>query len=936
MASSRSGPDRWVVVSSPEILTGAPEPAGRRISLSARTIVLAYVAIAALWIALTDQVTAAVTGGLDTTLVQTAKGLGFVVVTGVTLAILLQRYEARRTAETRDLEGREERFRLLADHAQDIVFRFGIEAQAFEYVGPAVERVLGYPPSAFYGNADLLFDIVDPDDRRLLDYDGDAWRGPSPLVIRARHALGHWVWLEGRSHVVMDASGEPVAVEGVARDVSAQRQVETALARVNRVQRMLSAANQALVRGDDEVTLLDAICHVVIDEGRFRFAWVGYCEDDAAGTIRPVAHAGYEDGYLDGVDITWRDSERGRGPAGTAARDGHPVIARSIPDDPTMAPWAEAARRRGYLSVAALPLRRLEAVFGILVIYSGEPDAFGPEEVALLEELAADLSYGVGALRTRAAGALAEGQRRRLAMAIEQSPESVVITDADGNIEYVNPAFERVTGYTGAEAVGRNPRMLQSGIQSRAFYEALWATITDGRAWVGDFVNRRRDGSLFTEEAAISPVHDGDGAIAGYVAVKRDVTAERESQAREQTRARERAQVAQALAALHPQATPEETADAECRQIVLLPEATTALLLAFDLDGLATPLGAAAADGRILELHQLAAARAEHLRTRACEGPWVESWNGQHGQPFNRAFRSLGIRALAYAPIRIDSDVVALLEVGSAAPDAADRLTERLPAIVEFASIASAVLGPSISSRAQLSRSRERIRGIIDQGAFHPVFQPIVDLSSLAVVGYEALTRFDDGTPPDEQFHEAAVAGLGVELETAALGAALEAAGSLPAAPWLNVNVSPAVILAQEPLRTVLARHPWRLVLEVTEHQVISDYPAFRRAVAALGPGIRIAVDDAGAGFASLRHIVELRPHIVKVDRSLVADVDRDPARQALLAGLRHFADSQGCSLVAEGIETEAELAALVSLDVRTGQGFLLGRPVPVAAVPAG
>jgi EAL domain-containing protein (putative c-di-GMP-specific phosphodiesterase class I) len=272
---------------------------------------------------------------------------------------------------------------------------------------------------------------------------------------------------------------------------------------------------------------------------------------------------------------------------------------------------------------------------------------------------------------------------------------------------------------------------------------------------------------------------------------------------------------------------------------------------------------------------------------------------------------------------------VGLLEVGSASPEASDRLTERLPALVEFASIASAVLGPSISSRAQLGRSRERIETIIDQHAFHPVFQPIVDLESLAVIGYEALTRFDDGMPPDERFGEAGVVGLGVELEIAALRAAVASAVALQAVPWLNVNVSPAAILAGEPLRSLMASYPGQLVLEVTEHEVISDYVAFRQAVAALGPGVQIAVDDAGAGFASLRHIVELRPQFVKIDRSLVAGIDTDPARQALLAGLRHFADSQECSLVAEGIETERELATLVALGVRSGQGYLLGRPAP-------
>ena len=146
--------------------------------------------------------------------------------------------------------------------------------------------------------------------------------------------------------------------------------------------------------------------------------------------------------------------------------------------------------------------------------------------------------------------------------------------------------------------LGRNPRLLQSGQHNRAFYETMWQTLLDGRPWVGDVVNRRKDGDLFTEESVISAVHDDAGAITGFVAVKRDVTRERAAQATEQARTQERAQVAQALAELHPEATPEETADAICHQIVRLPEAHVAVLLAFDSDGRASSLGGAATSGR--------------------------------------------------------------------------------------------------------------------------------------------------------------------------------------------------------------------------------------------------------------------------------------------------------------------------------------------------
>lgn len=903
----------------------------RPLALSARAIVLAYVVVAVLWIAVSDLVVEILVPNPDSrTVVQTLKGLGFVAVTGGLLAALLHRHDALRSYQGVELERRERRYRLLTEHAQDILFRVALgPTAATEYLSPAVERVLGYPVSAFDADPDLFRRLVHPDDRARLERDAGAWGDGRPVIVRVQHANGDWIWLEERGTSVVDAKGQFVAVEGVARDVTDQHRVEVALARSNRVHRTLSAANQALVRAQDEVTLLEAICRVVIEEGGFRFAWVGYCEHDEAGSIRPVAHAGHEAGYLDEIAVSWHVNDRGRGPTGVAVRERRSTISSEIAADPAMIPWVQAAHARGYASSAGFPLERGDAVFGVLSIYAAEPDAFGLEEVALLEEMAADLSFGIDALRTKAAGAAAEAARRRLATAIEQSAESVVITDAEARIEYVNPTFEHVSGYTAAEVRGQNPRLLKSGRQTPAFYQAMWQTLADGRAWAGDLVNRRKDGTLYTEAAVISPIRDATGATTSYVAVQREVTRERETEAREQVRTRERTQIAEALATLHAQATPEETADAVCQQIVQLPEARSAVILAFDPDERAAPLGAAAADRRVRERHRLSGLRTAHLRSRAVQGPWVESWEASRGQPFSRAFQAIGIRALAYAPIRIEGILVGLLEVGSAGGDATDRLTERLPALVEFASIASAVLGPSISLRAQLSRSRAHIQAIIDGAAFHPVFQPIVDLTSLLVIGYEALTRFDDGTEPDAQFGAAAAVGLGVELEVAALRAALTAASALPTPPWLNVNASPSVVLAGEPLRSLVAGYSGPLVLEVTEHAVISDYTVFREAVIALGPTLQIAVDDAGAGFASLRHIVELRPHIVKIDRSLVAGIDADPARQALLAGLRHFADSQGCSLIAEGIETEAERATLVGLAVRTGQGYLLGRPAP-------
>jgi EAL domain-containing protein (putative c-di-GMP-specific phosphodiesterase class I) len=280
--------------------------------------------------------------------------------------------------------------------------------------------------------------------------------------------------------------------------------------------------------------------------------------------------------------------------------------------------------------------------------------------------------------------------------------------------------------------------------------------------------------------------------------------------------------------------------------------------------------------------------------------------------------------------VRHEQLLIGLLAIYAAGSVEEATVTGSLPALVEFADLAGALIGRDVAERTEAGRGRDHIADVISRRAFGPVFQPIVDLRRDEIVGYEALTRFTDSSNPEVLFDEAAAVGLGLELETATLHAALEAAESLPESAWLNLNSSPELILAGEPLRTLLGGSRRHIVLEVTEHTAITDYPAFRAAMAALGPSVEFAVDDAGTGFASLRHIVELRPTFVKLDRSLMAGLESDEARQAMIVGLCHFAHVTGCRLIVEGIETNSELTVLRALTIELGQGYLLGRPLPV------
>jgi EAL domain-containing protein (putative c-di-GMP-specific phosphodiesterase class I) len=240
-----------------------------------------------------------------------------------------------------------------------------------------------------------------------------------------------------------------------------------------------------------------------------------------------------------------------------------------------------------------------------------------------------------------------------------------------------------------------------------------------------------------------------------------------------------------------------------------------------------------------------------------------------------------------------------------------------------------------IEKEETLERARhdrvQRIQKVLAGGtSMTMVFQPIVELATKATVGVEALARFsaEPLRSPDLWFDEASSVGLGIDLELMAVRAAVGQIDDLPTDAFLAVNVSPELVMSGELDYLVDDPICSRLVLELTEHVAVEDYgPIHRRITPLRERGARVAVDDTGAGFASLRHILLLGPEIIKLDRSLTRGVDQDPARRALAASLVSFAKDVDASLVAEGVETAGELAMLERLGTDWVQGFHIARP---------
>jgi PAS domain S-box-containing protein len=283
-----------------------------------------------------------------------------------------------------------------------------------------VFRIFGIEPGAAL-TYDAFIASVHPDDRNAVDAAWKAAMSGARYDIEHRIVAGNEVkWVHERAELEFDSNGNPQRGVGTVQDITARKATEAELLRAYRAQRALSLSNQMLVRATNEPELLQQICEIVVQQAGYRMCFVGRAESDLEKSILPVAQAGFEEGYLGLLNLTWADTERGRGPVGTCIRTRATVVVKNIMTDARMSPWRAEALKRGFASCVAIPLIVDTHVFGALAIYGSEPDAFTVAEVDLLSELASDLAFGIGTLRTRQERAQAEEAVRTLNAELEE------------------------------------------------------------------------------------------------------------------------------------------------------------------------------------------------------------------------------------------------------------------------------------------------------------------------------------------------------------------------------------------------------------------------------------------------------------------------------------------------------------------------------------
>ena len=711
--------------------------------------------------------------------------------------------------------------------------------------------------------------------------------------------------------------------------------------RLTRALRLVSECNSVLVRVHDEHALLDAICRLVVESGGYLMAWIGYAEYDARRTVRPVAQSGHEADYLSRVRVSWDDSEFGRGPTGTAIRTGATQVNQNWLTNPLMEPWRDAALQRGYQSSIALPLRDTGSCFGALTIYGVEPDAFNVDEVALLEQLADDLAFGIGAARTAQARSHAvaalQAAEQRWRLVLDNAADAVLLTRPDGRIDYANRQAAALLGRSLSELLGATADVALRAEAPLPHGGEPGAAATRAEATV-----HRADGSAVPVEVNVVRLPDGND-YASY----RDISERKRYEAELEYMATHDALTGLANRALLADRT--EQAIVHARRAGQL----VAVLL-LDLDRFKVvndSYSHAVGDALLREI-------ALRLRDAVRDGDTVARLGGDEFMILMSDLDSADdvarhaqhlLAAVAQPLHAAGHDLVVTASLGAALYPRDGELAATLMRNADLAMYRAKDAGRAgfaFYAPDMNQRMRERLelegglRRALDADALQLHFQPQVELRDGRVAGAEALLRWPGGASPAEFIPLAEETGLIQRLGAWVIDRACAAIRSWGDAgldvPVIAVNVSARQFQHDElpeQVAQALQRHgvdPRHFEIELTESAVM-DNP--QRALDLLGRlaalGVRTSLDDFGTGYSSLAHLKRLPIGSLKIDQSFVRDLTTDADDAAIARLVIALGHDLGQRVIAEGVETAAQLQFLRRHGCDAMQGFLFSAALP-------
>ena len=836
----------------------------------------------------------------------------------------------------------------------EVAWTFDFPGWTISHVSPAVERIYGHASSAFLADPLLWLKSVHPADRaHVVALSKSLMEGGRKSfqcrIVRPDEEVR---WLRYEAYFVPGAAPGTGRIESVGIDISVQHRLEESLRRCHRALRVIRDCEQVIAGSSDERSLLQGVCDVVAVG--YRMAWVAVLRDDGSGRLTLAGITGAHQDYLDCLGPSLSAGIRGQGTIGAALRNLSPVVVNDLESDARNAPLWKDAVRRGFRAKIALPLFQRDEALGILNVYSVENDAFDPDEVALLQGLADRVTATMQTYRHRAARYVAEAALRLRERALEASANAIMISSARAPhyaIEYVNPAFERMTGYAREEVIGRNPDFLLGDDRGQDGVKEILAAFRDKREGNTMLRNYRKDGTLYWNDLYIAPVKDEDAQVRHFVVIQYDVTAIKRSEAKLKYQAHY-----DALTGLPNRVLLNERLGQAIAQV-----AVPVWLVYLDLDRFKVvndSLGHQAGDVLLKQVAE---------RLRACVKPsdTVARLGGDEyvmilsdpGAGTTVAEVAQGILDAVAQPLIIEGhEFFPSCSMGVAAypADGTDEAT--LMRHADIAMYRAKQLGRNncqFYSRAMNEKALERLhlegqlRHALERDEFVLHYQPQVDLRSGRIVGMEALIRWNHPelgmVPPDHFIGLAEETGLIVAIGAWVLRTAcaqhkvwqrrgfagLRVAVNLSARQFGSKDLANSIIAVLD--ETGLAADG--LEIELTESSLMADVDAAVASMRALKAiGIRLSLDDFGTGYSSLSYLKRFPIDVLKIDQSFVRDVMSNPDDAAIVASIISLAHNLKLHVIAEGVETAEQLAYLRRHGCDDMQGYYFSKPVTAAA----
>ncbi len=742
---------------------------------------------------------------------------------------------------------------------------------------------------------------------------------------------------------------------GILHDISERRANEELQNVLNRTLRVLSRCNEALVRATDETSLLKNICSNLTQIGGYPLAWVGFVQHEQGDEIRPVMHSGEASDHLGQLNITRDGGDRSQGPTGLAASTRKAVTVHNLESNPECAHLWMMAKDFGFTSAAAFPLITGKNLLGVLTLYSRGENAFDTDEMALLTELSEDLTYGIEALRTAVARREAEASLQLRTRAIEASSNGIIIADMSlpgAPIIYVNPAFERITGYAKEELLGQEAYFLLSNDRNQKGVVDIRSAMRLGREGYAVVRNYRRDGTLLWNELSVAPVRSKAGLVTHYVSVINDVTKRKQYEEELEHQAN--------YDTLTGLANRNLFNDRLQQGIVFANHAHRLLVvLLLDLDRFKIINDSLGHNSGDLLLQSVAA------RLNGCIRPSdtvARLGNDEFAlilaqiAEIDDLAPLIGKIETALKPTHLinGQEIRVSVSIGISLYPRDGEESETLIRNADTAMYLAKEEGgdafrffsPEMNKRVfnKLEMENALRQGLAqDELLLH--YQPKVDLISGEIIGAEALVRWK---PPGKQLVSPADF-IPLAEETGLilpLGAWVLKNACAQLKSWhdqglqlknLAINLS-ARQFRQEGLVAMIEQviaetgvDPTCLELELTESMVMHNPEAAVLLMIELKAlNIRLALDDFGTGYSSLNYLRRFPVDTLKVDRSFVNELTTDPGCVAIASSVIDLAHNFKLKVVAEGVETHEQLALLRQHHCNEMQGYLFSRPLPV------